>query len=492
MNKTSLSFLRPDVDLGPLSDEQRAAAYCAFSGKSVVVPACAGSGKSHTSRAVGKCYSGMVAFISFMVSLREEQKAAMGHYEHITIESVHALAKKMNGGKLDKKKLQKIAENLFGKSGRKVSELVKAMKTEGYGIYDNALTVEEIADKYSIRFKDSELGDDSIEDMAEAVLAASDKDTVNVDFEDMLRHCVLNNKLRILKGLCIFDEVQDFTPLIWTFIQKCITTAETQIFMIGDPERQALMMFAGARTEIFEEMAEHYGAERFALTVNRRCSKAVVANAPHKGDMVALPDAPEGFVGQRSKVDVIEEVMEGEHKENAIISETNANIVTLGIQLLTQGTPVRMRTARLDSLLYRYAFKHLVNRKLKVGDMTPLLQAELAEVAADGGDVAEFQDVVKCIEALETYCIANDITKTAWKFRRPQHPLQQALEILTSGEKGVTLLTGHTAKGLEWETVFHLPANMKAPEQEWQVRQNECLAHVIATRAILNFITLTD
>ena len=53
-------------------------------------------------------------------------------------------------------------------------------------------------------------------------------------------------------------------------------------------------------------------------------------------------------------------------------------------------------------------------------------------------------------------------------------------------------MTGHTSKGLEWNTVFHLPADMREPDQEWQVKQNECLAHVIATRAIENFVTLID
>jgi hypothetical protein len=77
--------------------------------------------------------------------------------------------------------------------------------------------------------------------------------------------------------------------------------------------------------------------------------------------------------------------------------------------------------------------------------------------------------------------------KPVWK---PIHPILKALRRMLNSNEGITLLTGHTAKGLEWHTVFHLPAKVKAPKQAWQEHQQNCLAHVIATRAKMEFYTL--
>ncbi len=479
----------------PLSDEQMGAVQAALSGSSVAVDSCAGSGKSHTAFALAVNYSGPVHSIPFSRNGADTEKAKYKGFSHVQASNFHVHGLNLlrnNLGKIetDFSKVNKLATEIDGKNGEIIANLVTFLKNEAYGIHENAPTAESIADKYEIDKKFCE--------PALQVLAKSDADKRTVDFPDMLRLPVLLGLNEGLKGLIILDEVQDYTPSAFCLLRSSILhpdSSKWHIFMIGDPSRQALMMFAGANPKLFDEMAEFFGCARKNLTVNRRCSKAVINAAPFKGDMQPLPDAPEGFVGNIPVDELVQKLENREHSEDAVLSEANAPLVLLGIKLLTKGVPVKMRLDRLNKLLMRYCYPFLRLEKFPVGTMAENLRKKAAEDFAETGEVdSDLDDVIKCVDALETYCLANGILKVAWpkayvKGCHPDHPIQQALKKL-AGDTGVTLMTGHTAKGLEWNTVFHLPGKMKAPTQAWQVDQANCLAHVIATRAKLNHYTV--
>jgi hypothetical protein len=477
-------------------DGQNTAFEYVMMGKSVVVNACAGAGKSFTAFAIAVNYAGKVFSIPFSRTLADEEQRKYADHPHVGSLNFHRWGMKLLASLrvwVDFDKCLRIAEKINGEFARSTAELATKFKTEGVDVYANALTHDEIAVKYSFKL---ELVPDAIE-----VLRLSDLDTKSIDFEDMLRMPILLGKQQLLDGLIILDEVQDYTPLAFAFLTECLTTADSQVLMIGDPSRQNLMAFAGANPTIFDEMANFYSCENVDFTVNRRCAKAIVAAAPHSGNMVALPDAPEGTVESLPVAQVLNDVCDGLYEYDAILSEANAPLVKLGIELLTKGVPVQMRTDKLEKSIYRVAFQYLDQRTTEIGDIANKLNADLDGLASEGGDVGDARDIAKCIEMLETYCMANCIIKTTFapngrkangkvKFK-PMHPIFQALNKMV-GDKGITLLTGHTAKGLEWNTVFHLEGSMKAPEQEWQEQQQACLAHVIATRAITRFVTLTE
>jgi hypothetical protein len=480
----------------PFSAEQQKAVDLVLHGHSVVVNACAGAGKSFAAFGTAVNYSEKVYSIPFGRTLADEEQRKYSDHPHVDALNFHRWGMKLFGGHrvwVDFDKCLKLAETVNGEFARGVAELVTKLKTEGVGVYAKALSPDEVAVKYSIK---PELVDDAIK-----VLELSDKDTKAIDFEDMMRMPILLGKQQILDGLVLLDEVQDYTPLAFAFLTECLTTADSQVLMIGDPSRQNLMAFTGANPDIFDEMANFYGCENVDFTVNRRCAKSIVAAAPHSGNMVALPDAPEGVVECLPVSQVLNDVCDGLYEHDAILSEANAPLVKLGIELLTKGVPVQMRTDKLEKSIFRVAYQYLDQRTTEIGEITNKLNADLDGIAAEGGDVGDARDVAKCIEMLETYCLANSIVKTKFvpngrkangklKFK-PCHPIFQALQGMV-GDKGITLLTGHTAKGLEWNTVFHLEGSMKAPEQEWQEQQAACLAHVIATRAITRFVTLTE
>jgi len=474
----------------PLSEIGQLPCYISvMNGINTSTKASAGAGKTFTVGAITFNYDGTVHHVPFGRALSDSQKEKFSHLANVIVSNFHVRALQMNGGGIDvdTDKLRGIAMKVNPSNANRLAELVKMFKTEAYGLDTCRMTEEEIAVKYGFPY---ELIEDAIK-----VLALSDEMRKSVDFEDMMRFAVLDKRVSTdPDALYVLDEVQDYTPLSWAFLKNCLTTKDSKVYMVGDPDRQTLMAFAGASADLFDEMSEYFGCTEITMPVNRRCAKAIVEAAPFKGDMVALDDAPEGEVTTEPCEDIVNAIADGLYENDAVLSETNAPLVLMGINLLVKNVPVRMRTAKLDKMIMRYAYPYLDTRKFKVGTIADQLDKDIAQRESDGGDVGEARDVSKCIRALEEYCISKDMLKP--KFLRrgkrfiPQNPIQTALEILTSGDKGITLMTGHTAKGLEWDTVFHLPASGKEPDQEWQVQQNNCLAHVIATRAIRKHVTL--
>lgn len=505
----NLRHCKPNPVFPPLSEEQLQVVTLALDGVSVDSPSCAGSGKSHTCRAIAENWLGEVLSIPFSRTLSDEEKERYAPYANVESKNFHAFGKGLcpQGHVFEKGKVIRLAQAHDAEAFMGIASLVTAMKKEGYGIYALCPTLEQIAQKYSI--------DEKHIAVAKIVLAESDADTVNVDYEDMLRFPVLHGrKITLEKGtLVVLDEVQDYSPDAFVFLITCIlhpaSLANCTVVMIGDFERQLLMAFAGAAYEIFDMMAKHFGTTRVRLTVNRRCAKRIVENAPFRGDMVALPDAPEGTVGTRPMAQVIDAVCEGAYSEAAILSEANAPLVALGLHLLTKGVSVQMRSARLEKLIVSTGFKYLDLRTTPLGMIGENLMRDLKKAQdEDMGGAESRMDVVNCIIALENFCMAEvakgnaDMGKVGFEPTgkrnpktgkmgfKPIHPILKALRRMLNSSKGITLLTGHTAKGLEWNTVFHLPAKVKAPKQAWQEHQANCLAHVIATRAKLEFFTL--
>lgn len=477
----------------PLSSEQGEAVETVLGGKSVSMKACAGSGKSHTARATAKNHIGPVESIPFMRNLMLEEQAAYSAFPHVTSANFHSRGLRLcsTGSKIDVDdyKLNRIATEIDEEQASGIAMLAKAFKAEGIGTYDKALAPDAIATKYAL--------DVTLVAPALDALKQSDAMLNVADYADMLRFPVLLGRKQTLDGLVVLDEVQDYTPASWVFVRDCLTTPTSKVLMIGDPERQLLMAFTGASPEIFDTMATHYGCKAVALTVNRRCAKAIVESAPHKGDMVALPDAPEGELTSMETSQALDAIIDGKHASDAILSEVNAPLVQLGLNLLTKGVPCRMRSKRLEGAIRSVSYKYLDARKFPFPSFS-IAEACRRDVAQAGEESAATdtskQDVINCIASLEAYCVTKGISKTQFVKRgakwSPVHPIFVALNQLTKSTSGITLLTGHTAKGLEWETIFHLAGSSKPPQQDWQVHQANCLAHVIATRPKLRFISL--
>lgn len=505
----TLKFLKSKITKVPLSDEQGGAAEASLDGKSVAINACAGSGKSHTARAVAVNYDGRVESVPFGRKLSEAEAEAFDSFSNINSLNFHRRGIRMLDN-VDVKSWKtsdiiadlgnEIPEKLVDLIGDSTNGLVAKLKTENFGI-DPTVNAVDVAARYSFEpTVGADLNDRSTWGVIEwsiEVLKLSDAQKDVIDFNDMLRFPVLFAKRATFSPntLVILDEVQDYTPLSWAFLRECLTTPDSRVLMVGDPSRQALMCFAGARVEIFDHMADHFGCERHELTVNRRCSKAVVRYAPFAGEMKALDDAPEGSVSSRPVADVLAEILDGKWATDALLSETNAPLINVGISLLSAGVPCQMRADRLVRKVMGVVGKFRNTKENPVGGLATKIRKHHTEACAEAGAMpVELADIINCIESLESFCLSRGIVKPDWNEVNgrwiPTHPFEKALNLMLESDTGISLLTGHVAKGLEWETVFHLYGKARAPQSDWEVHQAQCVAHVIATRAILNHVTL--
>lgn len=473
----------------PLSPEQQAIFDLVAAGKSVSVKACAGSGKSHTATACVFASDIRCELIPHSRTLSETETEKFKLLPYVNSMNFHRRGLRLLTARdIDDRKNLNLAETQMklGEHSRTIAELTTKLKTEGYGIYDRALPAEAIAKKYEFK-------PDFLED-AIALLKLSDSEGKLIDCDDMLRLPVIYGKRSILEGLIVLDEVQDFTPNGWLFLMECLVTPSNQVLMIGDPDRQSLMQFAGAKPEIFDEMSEFFQCIPMEITRNRRCAKSIVDNATHKGNMLALEDAPNGLVSTLPVDEVLQSICDGLHANDAILSETNAPLLSLGLQLITKGVSCQMRVERIEKLIMRNAFEFLDTRKCPVGEMSVRMEAKA--LASENGMTSELKELIDCIRALETFCLSKGMVKPVWT-RGPRgksiplNPIQSALRQLLGNGTGITLMTGHTAKGLEWNSVFHLPKpTTKALTEDWQLHQANCVDHVIKTRARTTFITL--
>jgi hypothetical protein len=510
--------------------EQAAILEACSNGQSVWADAGAGCGKTYLADAASLTHAKAgkpVRQLVFMKALAESQKAKHANNVLVSPQTIHSFGygmlvsagiirkvvqKTKNGktysannvttgdDKISQHVGKAIADAELGDEGvrleRPITDLVRLAKTEGVFLpSDHAPTMMDVAKKHGL------LSDDIVPRLAEVALRASDADRTNIDQSDMIRLPVLLGfRSYVERGsLVVVDECQDYNLAMALLLTECIAPKGTQVLLVGDKDHQSLMQFTGARPELTDVMAEHYGCVRMPLTVNFRCSKAVLRNACGR-PLQPRPDAPEGEVGTVQMNSFMRDIEAGTIGEGAaVLSEANLPLIVLGLRLLANGIPVQMRADKLEGQVRRFCYRYIPGafdtRKTKIGQLSDKIRQAMNAVEREGGEIPEDdKEMLKALDSLETYCLSQGILESRYNVgtRSFEHPIQIALHKLLTGTKGVTLCTGHTSKGLEWETVYHLPAKVKTPELDWQVHQAFCLMHVIQTRAKLAFYTVID
>jgi hypothetical protein len=415
-----------------------------------------------------------------MVSLYEEELKAMPRADVL---NAHKRGNRMLIGKpkMEKGKLYKIAEQIDGKNAQPIAELAGKMKVEGFGIVNHDAGA--IADKYGVDEKF--IGD------AVTTLKESDKNRTIVDFDDMLRFPVLDQIKRPVNGFILIDEAQDYNPNMCEFL-KLFIGDKTKGLVTGDAERQALQQFAGGDPATFYKLAEVLNCETIPLTYNFRCVKSIVANANefYPSDMEPAPGNCEGEVGETSIND-----LEGLDDNSAILSEMNSPLLSFVITQIEQNKSVQFRPGKLWEKCQSAMWGLMDTRKYPIGTIADRAEEKAIEYAGDKGVDSDKLESIKCVRLLENLCLSLNMTKVKWNYKTPVHPIQQILEMLAKNNSGPFAMTGHTAKGLQWDNVYHIN-KVPAPRpnvtpKPWEIHQWRCVGYVIRTRAIQRHMTLT-
>lgn len=464
------------------SKQQQQVIDTVLSGKSVASPACAGAGKSSTVRPLmNQLASKGVSCMSvpFMNSLYSEEMAAM---PNVDVLNAHKRGNRMQIGRptFENNKVRKIAEAIDGKNAEHITEIVNKFKAESYGVtnYDP----DSIVTKYGLS--------PEYMDAALQCLSISDKNQNVIDYNDMLRFPVINGLKRPHKGMILIDEAQDYSPLMRDFLSLFIGP-ETKGLIAGDPERQALQQFAGADPESFNILANMLNCEYVPLTYNFRCGRNIVANANDffPSDMEAAPGAIDGMVGE-----CMTDSLESLDSDSAVLCEMNSPLLSFVITQIEKDRPVQFRPGKLWDKCKSVMWGLMDTRKCPIGMIAQRAEEKVQEYAGENGPDPDKLESIKCVGLLETLCMMRGITQVKWKFKTPVHPIEQILTEISAGNQGPMCMTGHTAKGLQWDDVYHIQKEPKPrpgkQQQQWEIHQWRCVGYVIRTRAKKNHYSL--
>lgn len=296
--------------------------------------------------------------------------------------------------------------------------------------------------------------------ITEAILNISIKASYEgmIDFDDQVYMSACFGGSFPTYPLVMVDEKQDMSPVNLEMIRKLVRQA--RLIGVGD-EYQSIYQFRGAAQDGMGIAKRQFDMESHGLTISFRCPSKVVSNVhwrvPH---MKAFNQG--GHIEQLQGLDC-HDVGEG----SAIICRNNAPLIRLGFMMLKANIPVKVHGAdigpKIINVLKRLghadtpqdrAFKLIAEweeRKTERGSSTAKDMADAMRIF-----VGRTKHLAGAISSVEFIFAARDST--------------------------IELLTGHKAKGLEWETVFHLDPGLIKRTTE----QEKNLAYVIDTRAKAN------
>jgi len=322
--------------------------------------------------------------------------------------------------------------------------------------------------------------DDWFCSMVDNVLATGIKQAYGglIDFDDQIYMSTLFGGSFPQHARVMVDEAQDLSPLNHAMLDKLIGP-KTHLTAVGDPW-QSIYAFRGADTRSMSYLRDRFDMAEMTLSVSFRCPIKVVQNAHTRVPHMRWPAwAKEG------QVTTLEEWKADDIPDNsAIICRNNAPLLSCALALLRAGRGVHLVGTDLGPQLVRALKKLSDDMQLpqeKVHEAINLWEAEKLRKARNAGTVTDkaeclrvFADFGPTLGAAIAYC-----------------------ERLFSSKGPIQLLSGHKAKGLEWQTVYHLdPHRIPSPwsKEGEALEQERNVKYVIETRAkeSLFFVRLED
>lgn len=280
-----------------------------------------------------------------------------------------------------------------------------------------------------------------------------------LDFDDMIFCPAICAVSWPAPSVVLVDEAQDLSPINHHVIRKIVR--KKRIILVGDPY-QAIYGFRGASTESMQIMIDTFSAATLPLTLTFRCPKNVVANVHWRAS--DMRSSKEGGEVQRPATWKQEDLRDGD----AIICRNNAPLFSLAIRLIKAGRLPEIAGRDLAAPLTKIMEKLSKDKTITTSNANELLdewkKKQLAR-ARDGAE-AQIHDKASCIRVIfdQTETLSDAIVY---------------LKHLLSRDGRIRLMTGHKAKGLEFERVWFLDSFLCNPLYE----QDLNLKYVIETRS---------
>jgi DNA helicase-2/ATP-dependent DNA helicase PcrA len=485
--------LQVDERLLHATEEQEAIIDLALASKeNILINALAGAAKTSTLQFLCK-YLPVQPILSLAFNKRiaeEMTKRLPGHVKAQTLNSVghrvwmQVCSKKIN---LDTKKSYNILKaQIEGLSRADKSEayevfsetlrLVSRAKAAGYipdGIMPHAtrlISCEEFWDAAAA--EDEELL--SSRAMVDTILTEGIKQAYDgtIDFDNQIYMSTLFGGTFPQFPLVMVDEAQDLSALNHAMLKKL---AKGRLIAVGDPW-QSIYGFRGAVSKGMARLKADFNMTEMNLSVSFRCPIEVVKAAQSRVPHMRWPEwAKPGEVRRLEEWDD-RTIVDGA----AIICRNNAPLFSLAFKLLQCGRGV--------SLIGFDIGPSLVKTMKKLGPLTMTQEEVYAAIdewektkLRSAKSEASVRDKADCFRVFASF--GKDLA-TACVFTEDMFKRQGTIQ----------LLSGHKAKGLEWETVYHLDpwrVPSKYAKSDEEIEQELNVRYVIQTRA-KNSLFLAD
>lgn len=332
--------------------------------------------------------------------------------------------------------------------------MAKAMGYIPTGSYPQALRLCTQAQFHSSL---DEAPDDLLSDLIDVLLTKSIASAYQglIDFNDQVYLPALFGGSFPRFPLVKVDEYQDLNPTNHAMLERL---TKHRIIGVGD-SWQNIYAFRGAKQGGMQEAKAKYKMTECDLSTSFRCPQAIVENARWR-----VPHFK--WIKEGGNVRTLKQINSDSISDSsAIICRNNAPLFKLALQLLGSGRSVSVAGSDIGPKIIAL-MKKLGDTEMSQVSLLSAISDWLAERLAKSSTSA--QDLADCMRVFASFGAT----------------LGQAIayaEHLFAQKGTIRLLTGHKAKGLEFETVYHLDS--------WLLREGEQdmnLRYVIDTRSMNN------
>lgn len=296
--------------------------------------------------------------------------------------------------------------------------------------------------------------DDLVSDLIDVLLTTSIKTAYEgyIDYNDQVYMPALFGGTYPNYPLVMADEAQDLNPVNHAILGKL---GRKRTIAVGDPW-QSIYGFRGAVQSGMELIKERFAMSPLDLSVSFRCPQAVVEAARWR-----VPHFK--WIKDGGHVETLKELAPASIDDgSAIICRNNAPLFRVALGLLVSGRGVTVSGSDIGPKLVGI-MKRLGHDDMSRASVLSAIDDWLMEKLAKESTTA--QDLADCMKVF-----ANHGATLSEAIAYAEHLFEQ---------KGkIKLMTGHKAKGLEWDTVYFLdPWLCRETEQDMNLR------YVIQTRS---------
>lgn len=326
-------------------------------------------------------------------------------------------------------------------------------KAYGYvpeGVFENA---QRLCDWNEVSKHLEETPSAFVQTLTDRLLTLSIKTAYNgyLDYDDQLYMPTLFGGAFPKFPNALVDEAQDLSPVNHRMLEKL---KGSRIISVGDAF-QAIYQFRGVRENGMDRMEDVHKMKRFNLSMSFRCPQRIVENVHWRAPWFRA--SATGGVVEEAKAITHKDFEDGA----AIICRNNAPLFKLAFDLISNGRSVRVAGSDIGPKLVR-VLRKFGDESLGRSSVLAAIGDWEADKTAKGSTTATDMAAAMRVFAQYGKNLGEAIAHADWIFKQ---------------DGTLSLMTGHKAKGLEFDTVYHL--------DKWLLRNNEQdqnLYYVIDTR----------